>query len=79
MLQIGANWLEQEKKEIEEAKDAYMAENCPAPNLGGDMAALLVRRRHCKRHETERRDEGSCSQLLGCLKLFEASRGEMIS
>lgn len=45
MLQIAANWIEQEKKDIEAAKEAYMAENCPTPDLGGDQAALMVRRR----------------------------------
>lgn len=44
MLQIAANWIEQEKKDIAAAKEAYMAENCPAPDLNGDMAALTVRR-----------------------------------
>lgn len=43
MLQIAANWIEQEKKDIEEAKEAYMAENCPTPDLSGDQAALMVR------------------------------------
>ncbi|XP_041853937.1 troponin I, fast skeletal muscle-like [Melanotaenia boesemani] len=41
MLQIAANWLENEKKELEAAKEAYMAENCPAPDLSGDTAALM--------------------------------------
>ncbi|CAL8360455.1 unnamed protein product [Lota lota] len=41
MLQIAAAWLENEKKELVEAKQAYMAENCPAPNLSGDHAALM--------------------------------------
>ncbi|XP_029697103.1 troponin I, fast skeletal muscle-like [Takifugu rubripes] len=41
MLQIAANWLEQEAKEIAEAKEAYMAEKCPAPDLSGDQAALM--------------------------------------
>ncbi|XP_071400777.1 troponin I, fast skeletal muscle-like [Centroberyx affinis] len=41
MLQIAATWLENEKKELEEAKEAYMAENCPAPDLDGDQAALM--------------------------------------
>uniref|UniRef100_A0A667Y4Q5 Troponin I type 2a (skeletal, fast), tandem duplicate 2 n=2 Tax=Myripristis murdjan TaxID=586833 RepID=A0A667Y4Q5_9TELE len=41
MLQIAASWLEQEAKEIEEAKEAHMAENCPAPDLSGDQAALV--------------------------------------
>lgn len=45
MLQIAANWIEQEKKDIEEAKEAYMAENCPTPDLCGDQAALMVRMR----------------------------------
>lgn len=43
MLQIAANWIEQEKKDTEAAKEAYMAENCPNPDLSGDMAALAVR------------------------------------
>lgn len=42
MLQIAANWIEQEKKDIEEAKEAYMSENCPNPDLSGDQAALMV-------------------------------------
>lgn len=42
MLQIAANWLEQEAKEIAEAKEAYMAEKCPAPDLSGDQTALMV-------------------------------------
>ncbi|XP_008309886.1 troponin I, fast skeletal muscle-like [Cynoglossus semilaevis] len=41
MLQIAASWIEQEKKEIEEVKEAYMAENCPPPDLSGDQAALM--------------------------------------
>lgn len=40
MLQIAANWIQQEKKDIIAAKEAYMAENCPPPNLSGDQAAL---------------------------------------
>lgn len=43
MLQIAANWIEQEKKDIAVAKEAYMAENCPAPDLSGDLASLMVR------------------------------------
>lgn len=42
MLQIAANWIEQEKKDIEEAKETYMADNCPTPDLSGDQAALMV-------------------------------------
>ncbi|TWW75357.1 troponin I, fast skeletal muscle-like [Takifugu rubripes] len=41
ILQIAQNWLEQEKKETEEAKEAYMVEHCPAPDLSGDQAALM--------------------------------------
>ncbi|XP_074533740.1 troponin I, fast skeletal muscle-like [Halichoeres trimaculatus] len=41
MLQIAANWLEQEATEIAAAKEAYMAENCPNPDLNGDQAALI--------------------------------------
>ncbi|XP_033490629.1 troponin I, fast skeletal muscle-like [Epinephelus fuscoguttatus] len=41
MLQIAANWIEQEKKDIAAAKEAYMAENCPAPDASGDQAALM--------------------------------------
>ncbi|KAM9351974.1 uncharacterized protein ABDE67_006833 [Symphorus nematophorus] len=40
MLQIAANWLEQEAKDIAAAKEAYMEEKCPAPDLSGDLAAL---------------------------------------
>lgn len=43
MLQIAANWIVQEKKDIAAAKEAYMAEQCPAPSLGGDQATLMVR------------------------------------
>lgn len=42
ILQIAQNWLEEEKKEVEEAKGAYMSEHCPAPDLSGDQAALMV-------------------------------------
>lgn len=42
MLQIAAKWIEQEKKDIEAAKEAYIAENCPTPDLSGDQAALIV-------------------------------------
>lgn len=42
MLQIAANWIEQEKKDIEAAKETYMADNCPTPDLSGDQAALMV-------------------------------------
>ncbi|XP_077423423.1 troponin I, fast skeletal muscle-like isoform X2 [Vanacampus margaritifer] len=41
MLQIAANWIEQEKKDLEVAKEAYIAENCPKPDLSGDMASLV--------------------------------------
>lgn len=43
MLQIAANWIVQEKKDLEATKKAYMAEHCPSPNLSGDQAALMVR------------------------------------
>lgn len=42
MLQIAANWLEQEATEVAAAKETYMEENCPAPDLSGDMAAMAV-------------------------------------
>ncbi|XP_069019604.1 troponin I, fast skeletal muscle-like [Embiotoca jacksoni] len=41
ILQIAMTWIEDEKKELVAAKAAYMAENCPAPSLGGDQAALM--------------------------------------
>ncbi|KAM3608660.1 uncharacterized protein V6R79_002499 [Siganus canaliculatus] len=41
ILQIAQNWIEQEQKETEAAKEAYMSENCPAPDLNGDHAALM--------------------------------------
>ncbi|XP_054631876.1 troponin I, fast skeletal muscle-like [Dunckerocampus dactyliophorus] len=41
MLQIAASWLEQEAAEIAATKEAHMAENCPAPDLGGDQASLM--------------------------------------
>ena len=43
MLQIAAQWIEQESKDLEVTKQAYMAEHCPKPDLNGDQAALLVR------------------------------------
>ena len=43
ILQIAQNWIEQEKKETVATKEAYMAEHCPAPDLYGDQAALMVR------------------------------------
>ena len=42
MLAIGATWIETEKQELMETKKNYMAENCPNPDLSGDMAALVV-------------------------------------
>ncbi|CAL1592026.1 unnamed protein product [Knipowitschia caucasica] len=41
MLQIAANWLVQEKKELVAAKEAYMAENCPNPDMSGDQNTLM--------------------------------------
>ncbi|XP_035521538.1 troponin I, fast skeletal muscle-like [Morone saxatilis] len=41
ILQIAANWIEQERKEAVAAKEAYMAEHCPSPELSGDQAALM--------------------------------------
>ncbi|XP_035498069.1 troponin I, fast skeletal muscle-like [Scophthalmus maximus] len=41
MLQIAASWLEQEAIEVAAAKEAYMAENCAAPDLSADQAALV--------------------------------------
>ncbi|XP_078112529.1 troponin I, fast skeletal muscle-like [Sander vitreus] len=41
ILQIAASWIEQETKENEAAKEAYMAEHCAAPDLSGDQAALM--------------------------------------
>ncbi|KAM9807947.1 troponin I, fast skeletal muscle-like [Neosynchiropus ocellatus] len=40
ILQIAAQWLEQETADTAAAKEAYMAETCAAPDLSGDMAAL---------------------------------------
>lgn len=42
MLQIAANWLEQEATDTAAAKEAYMEEHCPTPDLSGDMAAMAV-------------------------------------
>lgn len=42
MLQIAATWLEQEATEMTAAKEAYMEENCPAPDQSADMAAMAV-------------------------------------
>ncbi|KAM7397294.1 hypothetical protein PAMP_020278 [Pampus punctatissimus] len=41
MLQIAADWIAQEKKDLIAAKEAYMAEHCSSPNLSGDQAALI--------------------------------------
>ncbi|XP_071315900.1 troponin I, fast skeletal muscle-like [Trachinotus anak] len=41
ILQIALSWLEQEKKDLAAAKEAYMAEHCPAPDMVGDQAALM--------------------------------------
>ncbi|XP_029133390.1 troponin I, fast skeletal muscle [Labrus bergylta] len=41
MLQIAASWIEQEKKDIVAAKETYMAETCPSPDVSGDQAALM--------------------------------------
>ncbi|KAK2842802.1 hypothetical protein Q5P01_013002 [Channa striata] len=41
MLQIAAGMIEQEKKDAVVAKQTYMSEQCPAPNLSGDQAALM--------------------------------------
>ncbi|KAM3608960.1 uncharacterized protein V6R79_007427 [Siganus canaliculatus] len=43
MLQIAANWLEQEATDAAAAKEAYMEEKCPALDLSVDQAALIVR------------------------------------
>lgn len=43
MLQIAAKWIQEEQKENEAVKKAYMAESCPSPNKSGDQAALMVR------------------------------------
>lgn len=43
ILQIAQTWLEQEKKDDEAAKAAYMSEHCPVPDMSGDQAALMVR------------------------------------
>uniref|UniRef100_A0A3B4ZK41 Troponin I, fast skeletal muscle-like n=1 Tax=Stegastes partitus TaxID=144197 RepID=A0A3B4ZK41_9TELE len=41
MLQIAAGLIEQEKKDIVAAKEAYMAEKCAAPSMSGDQATLM--------------------------------------
>jgi len=41
MLVIAADWIANEKKEIEDARLAYMEENCPAIDYGLDQAALV--------------------------------------
>ncbi|MEQ2203632.1 hypothetical protein XENOCAPTIV_001547, partial [Xenoophorus captivus] len=46
VLQVAQQWLEKEKKETAEAKEAYMAEHCPAPDMAGDQAALME---YCKK------------------------------
>lgn len=51
MLQIATKWLEEEKKSIAAAKEVYLAENCPPPDLNGDMDALTVRAKHTESRE----------------------------
>ncbi|XP_034443870.1 troponin I, fast skeletal muscle-like isoform X4 [Hippoglossus hippoglossus] len=41
MLQIAAGWLEQETTDLAATKEAYMAENCPIPDMSGDQASLV--------------------------------------
>ncbi|KAM9377629.1 troponin I, fast skeletal muscle-like [Pholidichthys leucotaenia] len=41
ILQIAQNWLEKEKKELVETKEAYMTEHCPPPDLSGDQNTLM--------------------------------------
>ncbi|XP_037622377.1 troponin I, fast skeletal muscle-like [Sebastes umbrosus] len=41
ILQIAANWLEQEASELKAAKEAYMAEKCATPDMSGDQASLM--------------------------------------
>ena len=37
ILQIAQTWIQQEQKEIAAAKEVYLAEHCPAPELRGDL------------------------------------------
>lgn len=58
MLQIAANWIEQETAEIAAAKEAHLAETCPAPDLSGDQAALMVKTPQIKlRSESDGHEE----------------------
>ncbi|XP_062276684.1 troponin I, fast skeletal muscle-like [Scomber scombrus] len=41
MLQIAASWIEQETADLAAAKETYLAELCPTPDLSGDHAALV--------------------------------------
>lgn len=52
MLQIAAHWLEQEANDIAAAKEAYMAEKCPAPDMRGDQAALAVKKAQMRLSES---------------------------
>lgn len=54
MLQIATNWLEQEANDTAAAKEAYMVENCPAPDMGGDQAALMVKKNKQTKNEAVR-------------------------
>ncbi|KAL0968127.1 hypothetical protein UPYG_G00262740 [Umbra pygmaea] len=40
MLSIAKGLLEKEQAEIKQAKEAYLAENCPAPDMSGGLAEL---------------------------------------
>ncbi|XP_057693262.1 troponin I, fast skeletal muscle-like [Corythoichthys intestinalis] len=41
ILSIAFNWIQQEKKDLVVAKENYLAEACPKPNLSGDQATLM--------------------------------------
>ncbi|TNN48808.1 Troponin I, fast skeletal muscle [Liparis tanakae] len=41
ILGIAATWIEQDKNDLVAAKEAYMSENCPAPDMSGDQAILM--------------------------------------
>lgn len=77
MLQIAANWIEQEIVDIAAAKEAHLADNCAAPDLSGDQAALMVKthKTNFAVSPTETRNQSSCffsRQQDICKKLYQS-------
>ncbi|XP_061578189.1 troponin I, fast skeletal muscle-like [Cololabis saira] len=63
ILQIAQTWIEEEKKEVIAAKEAYMSERCPAPDAHGDQAALME----------------VCKKLHGAIDKIDEERYDILS